>query len=213
MFLMPIIPSIVADGHQYYVGIIFSNYLFNFFNGFPAYRYESAVTPNLYYYQLSLEHPLGIFQPADYFNEIPALQPARYFIQTASYPCLWSWQRLSKIIFLTTMPICAEFVSNNLTGNYGTNLKQNLLTDYEVPATDQSVREYLYYFNQGSFRYASFSGSGRLDVINLSVYYMDSALNMRQLMISPNNVVDIKIYFRKKKWKIYKEIMDKNYNE
>ena len=40
--------------------------------------------------------------------------PLAYLIFPASYPCLTSWQQLARIMFLTTIPVYPETVSNNL---------------------------------------------------------------------------------------------------
>ena len=133
--------------NRYYLAITFNNYLFNYFNGFASVRIENPAIPYQYSYQIGVKDTYGTRQPGDYFNESSAQQPDAYLIFPASYPCLTSWQQLARIMFLTTIPVYAETVSNNLPQNYGVLLKQNLLTDYEVLPNERSVREYLYYNN------------------------------------------------------------------
>ncbi len=193
--------------HAYYVAINFNNYLFNYFNAFPSVRIENPAVPFQYSYQIGVKDTYSSRQPGNYFNE--DVPPAGYVIFPSSYADLTSWQQLARIMFLTTIPVYPETVSNNLAQNYGVLLKQNLLTDYEVLPNQRSIREYLYFNNQGSFRYVDFACTGSLRVMNLSIYYMDDALNFRQIMMSPNQESYIKIGFRKKKWTIYKEIAEK----
>lgn len=176
------------------VTISFNNHLFNFFNGFPALRIDNG---NMNYsYQLQIYQNKGDLVAGDYFNEED--QPEKYLLFKADYPCLYSWHRLSRILFLTNMQIAEESVSTNSLGFINQPNRLSILTDFEIPMSDQSNREYLF-FMPSILRYTNITGMGPLRQVSISVFYEDLDNNYIPLTIPPNSDIYVKIQFSRLK--------------
>ena len=181
-------------GAYHRITISFNNHLFNFFNGFQAQKID---TGNMnYLYQLQIFQKKGDLVDGAYFNE--ENPPEKYLLFKANYPCLYSWHRLSRILFLTNMQIVDENVSSNAVGFLNKTNRVSILTDYEVPMSDQSNREYLFYY-PNILRYTNFSGNGPLRQVSISVYWEDLDGNYVQLFQPPGSDLYIKLLFTKLK--------------
>jgi len=181
-------------GAYHRITISFNNHLFNFFNGFPAQRIDNG---NLNYsYQLQIFQKKGDLVDGAYFNE--HVEPEKYLLFKADYPCLYSWHRLSRILFLTNMQIAEENVSSNAVGFMNKPNRVSILTDFEIPMSDQSQREYLF-FMPNILRYTNFTGNGPLRQVSISVYYETLDGDYVPLFIPPNSDIYVKIQFSRLK--------------
>ncbi len=173
------------------VSIIFNNKLFNFFNGFPALKIDN--NNNQFDYQMLIYDNPGNRYPGTYFNELAP--PAIYLMVKADYPCLYSWHRVSRIIFMTNMSIMNENVTNNeLIGQPN---HVSILTDYEIPQSDQTNREYLYYYNNSYDRYINITGVGPLRTIDFSVFYEMNDGTYSKLYLPPTSDLYLKLQFKR----------------
>lgn len=180
------------------LSLIFNSHLFYYFNGFMSTttrRNDGSYTFNIL---IPGRKALEQFRDKDFYDIPDPLKPEAYQVTPADYPCLSLWQRLSRIVFTTTMPISQESISSNLKTLIGQPINQSILTDYEVFPTDQANREYLYFYNQGTPRYVSFEGFGPLRDVKIGIYAEDNQLNVRPLILPPNSEIYLKIQFRRR---------------
>jgi hypothetical protein len=175
--------------------------LFNYFNGFNS--ASKVVGLNEYDHVITVPDNPEQMKDATYWET--ATPPDHYQVLPADYPCLFSWHRLSRIIFSTNLPIYQESYGTNITRLSGQSVNQSILTDFEVSPSDQINREYLYFFNTGKPRYINFSGFGQLKELSISVYAEDNQLNSKKLMLPPDSEIFLKFQCRRRSLR-YKEL-------
>ena len=194
IFGNPPAPGAPIAGNYHRVSVIFNNHLFNFFNGFSALRVDTGGMN--YEYHLQILQPKGSLVEGTYFNE--ENPPEKYLLFKADYPCLYSWHRLTRILFLTNMNIIGESVSTNVPALANQANHISLLTDYEIPPSEQSNREYLFHWPT-FLRYTNFSGVGSLRQVSITVFYETLDGEYLPLYLPPNSDIFIKLQFTKLK--------------
>ncbi len=191
----PPAPGQPIAGNYHRISVIFNNNLFNFFNCFSAQRVDTGGMN--YNYHLQIYQKKGDLVLGNYFNEINPSE--KYLLFKGDYPCLFSWHRLTRILFLTNMNIVSETVSTNIPALANQANRVSILTDYEISPSEQSNREYLFYWSQSDNRYTNFSGFGSLRQVNISVFYETLDGDYNPLFIPPNSDIYIKMQFTKLK--------------
>ena len=152
-------------------------------------------------YKLQLyQRPTNVF-PRSVWNNLPDPVPILihivFNILQEDFSSLHLWQSLSRIVLITSINIDKEAI---LTINdQGKPQNQEILTDFEIPQTTRTLKEYIFFFPQGELRRVNFKGSGPLTRFDLSVYYQDNQGNLVPLMIQPNFEFNIKIQFERRK--------------
>ena len=175
--------------------------LFYFFSGFSAYDYGTAgIAGNLdLRYKLQLyQRPTNVFtRPIWNDRPLPANTNIVFNILQEDFSSLHLWQSLSRIVLITSINIDKEAI---LTINdQGIPQNQEILTDFEIPQTTRTLKEYIFFFPQGELRRVNFKGSGPLTRFDLSVYYQDNQGDLVPLTIQPNFEFNIKIQLERRK--------------
>ena len=198
----------VNDGTNPYINIHISKKLFYFLAGFNS---KCLINPPLPF----MDHVLLISEPEVYNNiiDLPAYQtlPARSVIQIyEDYSCLYLWNKLSRLLFTTSIPIEQELIG--VKGQDGNNFQQTLLTDFEViPNQNGNTRDYIFYFAEYP-RYQNFTSNGDLRNMDLKIYFQTNDLETFPLMIPPGFESTVKIQFKRKKaLELLQHSSDKSY--
>lgn len=178
------------------INILMNNKLFYFFSGFPAKYSPDGVTPT----NASLTYSLQL-NSVDNFQQITSVTtlPTGILygnVQKQDYPTLFLWQTLSRIFITTTIQIEKEVL---LTKNdEGKTEKLETLTDFEIPQTQQGLREYIYFYPQGELRWSNFKSSGWLDRFDMKIFFQTKDLKVYPIYIPPTFEASIKLEFKRR---------------
>ena len=178
--------------------------LYYFFSGFSAYDYGTAgIAGNLNLrYSLQLyQRPTNVFSRSVWNNMPPPPVPANpnivFNILQEDFSSLHLWQSLSRIVLITSIAVDKETILT--IDDNGNPVNQEILTDFEIPQTTRTLKEYIFFFPQGELRRVNFKGSGPLSRFDLTVFYQDNQGNLVPLTIQPNFEFNIKIQFERRK--------------
>lgn len=173
------------------ITLYFSDSLFSLFRSFVS----PAVNPTGYR-AISILDTINNRYPNGYFLRDDDDPLGGYVVTRGSYPCLYAWQKLTRIIIMTTLPIQTEDIGSS--NRLGAPIEQSILTDFEVEKSQQNLREPIYYFANNNKRFVNFTSNGPLKEMNLQIFWEDDDLGYNQLMIPPGGECYIKLQFVKK---------------
>ncbi len=180
------------------IRILMSNRLFFFFSGFASNFTQSGWFAPVG--KQPLTYVLQIDPTADSVQTLPAYQanPQRPVnVIQQDYPSLFLWQSLTRIFITTTVLLEKEVLL--ISGDQGQPKTIEVLTDFEIPQTQQGLREYIFYQPQGNLRYINFKSTGWLDRFDLKVFFQTKDLQTFQLVIPPTFEMNLKLEFKRRK--------------
>lgn len=186
--------------------LFFSSSLFELFNGFPTNEKLTGLnfTPPLP--DITFRR-LWVFEKvSERFAAADVTQNPNYTFagvvawvqKTANYPTLTSWHKLSRIVFLTTLPVIPENLGSTLPQFIGKPLAESILTDFNVIPADQALREYIFYATDGYVRRVNFDHVGTLQRMDVSIYYIDDDLVLHPVLIPPGAEANVKLEFERR---------------
>lgn len=115
-----------------------------------------------------------------------------YYAMEQEYTTLFLWNDLTTIVFETdSIPIEPEFLPAQK------NIVRRLLTDFE-PLSTINNRQAFQYYPQGKVRYYDMKSNYPMSRIDLRVYWEDADGNTFPVYLGENDVLTMKILFRKK---------------
>lgn len=170
------------------INILMSSTLYNKFIGFPANFVFGPAGVNGTNPNLNVSILLNINQTnqqllvAENFDKTGADAdiPNRYVnIVYQDYTNLYNWNEVSRVLFLTSMPVVPETFSYINPTNPGQKYNQVLLTEYDVvPDRFMNQRDKLFYYANGDTRYFNFKGSGPLTLADCYLYFQLNDLSI-----------------------------------
>ena len=180
---------------------IFANpKLFNFIAGFNSKYFDGgAVVGGVR--QIDASHQFE-FLNKDNSPQVtlPALDGvgARPFLSVPQdYSNLHLWQKLSRILLTTDMPISAESIG--VSGENGLPFSQTLLTDFEIMPDERGTqRENIFFYPQGELRRYNFSSNGVLNKMSVRVYFQLQDLSLIPVLLPPGYELTIKLQFQRR---------------
>jgi len=199
--VLPTKPAVNPSSPFAKIKILMSNRLFYFFSGFTsAFNLNGWNTPPLgvqpLTYVLQVEPTADTVQTLSQYNGVPTRQVN---VIQQDYPTLFLWQDLTRIFITTTA--CVEKEVLLVSGDEGKPNSIEVLTDFEIPQSQQGLREYIFYQPQGNLRYINFKTGGFLDRFDVKVFFQTKDLRTYQLIIPPTFELNIKIEFKRRKAK------------
>jgi hypothetical protein len=129
----------------------------------------------------------------------PRLNNLPFNVISQNYPSLGLWQTLSRIVITTTIQLEKESIITR--NNQGGTNRQEILTDFEIPQTEGTLRENVYFNAGGSNRWANFKSSGWLDRFDCKIFFQTKDLEIFPLLIPPTFEVSMKLEFKRRKAK------------
>ena len=115
-----------------------------------------------------------------------------------------AWSSLDKLVFISNLlPIVNELVPTSQLLNQNENFSNNsrsILTDFVVPKTqsDVLVRGLLEYIPQAEYRMISLQGINPIRTIDIQCYWQDYLGVLREVQLSHNKSMSVKLMFRRK---------------
>ena len=175
--------------------------LFYFFAGFNSKYFQGGAKTPLGVKQPTLSHMLQLLNvKADDQVTIPAFNtvPAHFvLVENQDYSSIHLWQKLSRLLLTTDMPIQSESIGVN--DFNGRPFSQTLLTDFEIPPNEAgTAREYIYFYPQGDLRKYNFTANGVLRRMSVRVFYQLNDLSLIPLLIPPGFELTIKLEFQRR---------------
>lgn len=203
-FLLPITApgGSVPFARQGQNGIyIFANpKLFSFLAGFNSKYFEGGAV-------IGGTQRINAIHQFEYLNKdfspqviLPALDglAARNFLSVPQdYSNLHLWQKLSRILLTTDMPVQAESIG--VSGENGLPFSQSLLTDFEIQPDERGTqRENIFFYPQGELRRYNFTSNGPLRKMSVRVYFQLQDLSLIPVQLPPGYEMTIKLQFQRR---------------
>lgn len=192
----------IDDGVNPYINIHMSQKLFYFFSGFPSKLLSPThgpiigETPYLLHFGTPQNAYTRVYTLTQWGTTFP--NPRIVTIIPQDYSCLYLWQKLSRILLTTSIPIEQELVGvRDLNGN---NFTSQILTDFEIPPVrDGSQRDYIYFFPEGPLRYTNFTSNGPLRRFDIRIMFQTNDLQTFPLELPPGFEATVKLQFKRRK--------------
>jgi hypothetical protein len=112
------------------------------------------------------------------------------------YINLYSWQDVTRVLFMTSLPVYPEDYTFPNPQNPGQKYTQLILTDYDVPPSRvHNQRDRLFYYANGDDRYFNFTSSSPLLITQVKIYFQLNDLSIYPVMLQPNEELLVKMRF------------------
>ena len=194
--------------------LLMSDELWSFFNGFQADLYGpngviDTSAGGLPFTSLNVGLKFGrgsVFNT----NEI-GICPIQSVLSTPQIASsLYSFQRASRIIITTSLPLVKESVLISSQGS-GNPQRFEILTDFEIPPENKiNPNEPVYYYGDDSDRHYNLKDSGPLYKVQIGVFVQWKDGSRTQLYIAPGETFYMKLHFQRKLANDQFQISDKN---
>ena len=127
------------------------------------------------------------------------------------FQTLTNWNDALGLVFTTsTIPVIGDAYSIPSSSSFGSNVTQKIITDFQINAQlGPESRGIVDYVPFGEYRLMPLNSSFPLSTMNISVNWIDTEGIINPLYISPRNSINLKIMYRKKKWKVGDPIIEK----
>lgn len=194
------------------IKILMTSALFNFFNGFPAYYYGEdgpsaifAPTPPALTYHLNIRTDPKLQTNLPQMGTLP---PGLYYCIKQDYSSISSFQQVARIILTTTIAVIKETILSE--SKEGLPQKLEVLTDLEVEATDNILKEDIIFNPAGKWRFHNFKDQGDLRRLDLRVLVQYNNLKIIPLTLLPGKHINCKLAFVRRLHNDLKQITDED---
>ena len=150
---------------------------------------------------INLTHKLQIeANPSNATNEQSPWDGQNSFYMNVikqDYPSLFLWQQLVKIIITSSSLLLEkDYVTIQSNNNL---ISVSSIADFEIEPSTRDQRDDILYQPQGNLKYLNFKNSGKLQKIDINMYYQDKSLILHPVMLPPNFFATLKLKFIRRK--------------